>query len=223
MDGDAISVKRPDGQYTIFLKSFQQRVRHRFSVAHELAHILLIPILGSKAVHRRRFSKSQDPFGDQVEYLCNEMAAAILMPSYYVEKILNSRGHSAQCVPEIAGSFDTSFEASSRRFINLAKGRRALIVWSRKWDGVLNYPKKTISNQLLGQCTIEFDERNLSHDVRQIEGQANQFTSSKETIVLAKGRGRRGMRRVIQNTSVETFTRMYQRESECWSFIRLDQ
>ena len=223
MDGDAMTVHRPDDQYTLFLNSTRPRVRHRFSVAHELAHILLAPILGGQTIHRRRFSKDQDPFGDQVEYLCNEMASAILMPSGQVEQMLDSHRQSAQCVPEIARSFDTSFEAASRRFIHLAKGRRALVVWSRKWNGALNYPKNTISNRLLGQCTIRFDERTLSYDLRQIESRANQFTSSRETIVLMKGRGRRGMRQVMQNTSIETFTRSYRSQSECWSFIGLDQ
>ena len=223
MDGDAMTVNRPDGRYTLFLNSTQPRIRHRFSVAHEIAHILLTPILGRQTVHRRRFSKDQDPFGDQVEYLCNEMASVILMPSGQVEPILDSHHQSARCVPEIARHFDTSFEAASRRFIQLVQGRQALVVWNRKWNGDLNYPRNTISNRLLGQCTIRLDEKNLSREVRRSEGRANQFTSSRETIVLMKGRGRRGMRQVMQNTSVETFTRSYRSQSECWSFISLDQ
>ena len=220
MDGDAMTVNRPDGKYTLFLNSTQPRIRHRFSVAHELAHILLTPILGRQTIHRRRFSKDQDPFGDQVEYLCNEMASTLLMPSGQVGPMLDSYEHSAICVPDIARHFDTSFEAASRRFIHIAKGRRALVVWNRKWNGALNYPKNTISNRLLGKCIVRFNEGNLSHDVRQIESRANQFASSKETIVLMKGTGRRVTRQIMQNTSVETFTRSYRSQSECWSFHR---
>ena len=128
MEGDAMTLRRPDGAYTLFLNSTQPRIRHRFSVAHELAHLILSPILGTRAVHRRRFSRGQDPFGDQVEYLCDDMAAAILMPASRLEPLLVSGRYSAQCVPKISETFDTSFEAASRRFVQLNRSPCGLVI-----------------------------------------------------------------------------------------------
>ena len=128
---DAMTIERPDQGFTLFLKSSQPKVRHRFSVAHELAHLLLTPVLGKRVVHRRRFAKHQDPFGDQVEYLCNDMAAAILMPASHVSPLMSDNGYTARCVPEIARAFDTSFEAASRRFIALNERCCGLIVWAQ--------------------------------------------------------------------------------------------
>ena len=146
MESDAMTVKRPDGGYTLFLNSSQPRLRHRFSVAHEVAHLLLTPILGDRSVHRRRFSKNQDPFGDQVEYLCNDMAAAILMPAGRAEQLMSSKEWSAQCVPEIAASFDTSFEAASRRFVELNKMPCGLVIWRNTSSHGIRYLRNTIWN-----------------------------------------------------------------------------
>ena len=80
MEGDALTIKRPDGRYTMFLNGSHYRARHRFSAAHEMAHILLSSMLSSLPIHRHRFSPDQDPDGKRVEALCDSMASSILMP-----------------------------------------------------------------------------------------------------------------------------------------------
>ncbi len=222
MDGDAITIGRPDGGYTLFLNSTQPRIRHRFSVAHELAHLILSPILGARTIHRRRFSKGQDPFGDQVEYLCNEMASAILMPSSRIESLLVSRGYSARCVPEIAKSFDTSFEAASRRFVQLNSQPCGLVIWRPAGSGGVTYPRNTIWNKPLGFCTIRFDERQMSEALMSLGRDAIDFVSSSESVTVIRGRGVRSTRRNANNVAVESFSRRNRRRiSENWSFVRL--
>ena len=221
MDGDAITVRRPDGGYTLFLNSTQPRIRHRFSVAHELAHLILSPILGARTIHRRRFSKGQDPFGDQVEYLCNEMASAILMPSSRIESLLVSRGHSARCVPEITKSFDTSFEAASRRFVELNSLPCGLVIWLPSESGGITYLRNTIWNKALGFCTIRFDERHMSEALLSFGRNAINFVSSSESVTVIRGRGVRSTRRNANNVAVESFARSNRRISENWSFVIL--
>ena len=217
-----MTVNRPDGRYTLFLNSTQPRVRHRFTVAHELAHMLLTPILGRKTVHIRRFSKHQDPFGDQIEYLCDDMASAMLMPSGRISQILDSHHQSARCVPKIAKSFDTSFEAASRRFVRLNRGRCGVIVWHRTISGAIGYLRSTIWNKSLGYCTIRLGEPDLSTSLQSLGGTRDGFISSKETIALIRGRGIRSTRQTIRHVTVESFARTSRGNPQCWSFIRLD-
>ena len=221
MDGDAMTVKRPDGGYTLFLNSTQPRIRHRFSVAHEIAHLILVPILGTRTIHRRRFSKGQDPFGDQVEYLCNDMASAILMPSSRMEPLLASRGHSARCVPEVAESFDTSFEAASRRFVQLNSLPCGLVIWRPTEFGGITYLRNTIWNKSLGFCTIRFDERHLSESLQYFGQNSTECVSSREAITVIRGRGSRSTRRNANNVAVESFARRTRASTEYWSFVRL--
>ena len=114
MEGDALVVERTTGQYTMFLNSGHVKSRHRFSTAHEVAHLLASPIIGGRAVHRRRFSPNQDDEGRQIEILCNDMASAILMPRKRVEALLDQTGPTAQCIPNWIKDFDVSFEAAAR-------------------------------------------------------------------------------------------------------------
>ena len=222
MDSDAMTVKRPDGRFTLFLNSSQPRIRHRFSVAHELAHLLLTPILGERTVHRRRFSKNQDPFGDQIEYLCNDMASAILMPSSHVQEILNDNQQSARCVPRIARSLDTSFEAAARRFVRLSQGRCGLVVWTKSASGAIRYSRPTIWNKSLGYCTLQLDARQLSTALRGFDKHALRFISSKEEIILTRGRGVRSTTQMVHHVPVESFVRIDRGQFQCWSFINLD-
>ena len=215
---DAMTIERPDQGFTLFLKSSQPKVRHRFSVAHELAHLLLTPVLGKRVVHRRRFAKHQDPFGDQVEYLCNDMAAAILMPASHVSPLMSDNGYTARCVPEIARAFDTSFEAASRRFIALNERCCGLIVW-RKDSRKISYQQSTIWNQQLGYCHLELDQRCLSYAFAKIETSSSTYLSSEESVIVTRGRNRRITRRVVENVPVESFRRPYRHAHSYWSFV----
>lgn len=220
---DAISVERADGGYSLLLNSTDPRVRQRFSAAHEVSHWILTPILGQKVVHIRRFSKKQDPFGDRIEYLCNDMASAILMPTVHVKKILEISLQSARCVPEIARSFDVSFEAAARRFVHLSQGRCALIVWKKSPDGSIRYSRRTISNERLANCLLQVNGQRLSPALRRSTGRNVELIASVEDIVMLGGRGSRGSREVVCDVPVETFVRYERGAPVCWSFVRFDQ
>ena len=150
IDADALLVERRDGQFTLFLNKEQPKVRHRFSVAHELAHLLLTPSIGHRAVHRRRFTHDQDPEGKRIEALCNAMASSILMPSQRVRELINPGKLTAACVPVIAKEFDVSFEAAGRRFVNVATEPWAIIFWQPDGNSRANILKPPVCNETLG-------------------------------------------------------------------------
>ncbi|MCH8327708.1 MAG: ImmA/IrrE family metallo-endopeptidase, partial [Candidatus Marinimicrobia bacterium] len=134
MDEDAMLVKRPDG-ISLLLNREHPKVRHRFSMAHELAHLLLEPVIGDRAIHRRRFVPHQDPDGQKIEEICNRMASAMLMPKNGIEQILQRRGYTAKCVPEIARSFQVSFEAAGRRYLSVVPKPSAMLFFRRNRNG----------------------------------------------------------------------------------------
>ena len=222
-DSAAVSVVCADGGLTLFLNSSHPRVRLRFSVAHELAHWILAPIVGERTVHIRRFSKNQDPFGDQIEFLCDEMASAILMPALCVKKTLEASHLSSRCVPKIAYSFDTSFEAAARRFVKLSPERCALVVWNKSSDGSIRYSRRTIWNDRLGRCLIQLDGKRLSPELGRLAGFVDAPIETEETIVMMGRPGHRGLREVVHQLPVETFLRNDRGAPVYWSFIRFDR
>lgn len=129
MDIDAFSVQRQDERFTVFLNDSQGRMRHRFSLAHEIAHILLWPMVGEHLSHRNAFAPDQDYRSMRLESLCNEMASSILMPEPAVLSITGDPCVSARSVPIIAQRFDVSFEAAARRFLKLTPIPCAMLMW----------------------------------------------------------------------------------------------
>ena len=103
LNGDAFVVERTSGHYSIFLNKAHSRTRHSFSIAHELAHLLMLPTVSPnlhvpRSIAARRQGSTQDRANRKVENLCNEMASAILMPRKRIEPLL-ATPPTANCIP----------------------------------------------------------------------------------------------------------------------------
>ena len=109
---ETLTIPRPDTRFTVFLKRDKPRLRHRFSLAHEVAHLLSIPLLGNRTTHRRSFDPI-DPEGKRVEHLCDRMAASLLMPRERVLELISENNWSAKYIPTMTSNFDVSFEGGS--------------------------------------------------------------------------------------------------------------
>ncbi len=201
MEGDALVVERTPGQYTMFLNSSQVKSRHRFSTAHEVAHLLVSPIISHKALHRRRFSPNQDDAGRRIETLCNDMASAILMPRKRVEAVLDQARPTAQCIPNLIKDFDVSFEAAARRYVNIVSLPCSLVKWSTQ-TGARN-EERPISNFALGGGLLKFQQTapSPSKDSRDI----GNMTVSKEYMIVYPGPYSRLAPIHIKEATVETF------------------
>lgn len=129
MDASGLAVDRGDGGFTVFLNGQHSRKRRRFTFAHELAHIMLRPVLGARLVHHRVFAFEQDPEGAKIEDLCDMMASTMLIPANSARPILEECRWSAAGVQRLASKFDVSYEAAARRFLVLHPEQRALLIW----------------------------------------------------------------------------------------------
>ena len=217
MEGDALVIERTAGQYTMFLNRGHVKSRHRFSTAHEVAHLLASPIIGHRSVHRRRFSSDQDDEGRRLEILCNDMASAILMPRKRVEAVLDQTGQTARCVPSLIENFGVSFEAAARRYVNVVSSPCVLVKWTTKARA--RKEERPISNFPLRGGFLKFQETTsstLSHaeDLRNVG-------VSKEHVVIYPGRYSRLTPIHVEDTLVETLCHGRGQYRRMYSFVYL--
>ncbi len=99
--------------------------RQRFTLAHELGHVILFRIAqsGLKLNFRRDKSRGGNSFDHQdpaEEALCNEFAAALLMPRDEVRDKVARQRITPNLVLNIANTFAVSMHASARRLVSLS-------------------------------------------------------------------------------------------------------
>ena len=208
MDGDALVVERQSGHFTMFLNSGQAQSRHRFSTAHEVSHLLLAPLVAHGAVHRRRFS-TQDDEGRRIEFLCNDMASAILMPRGRVLAVLAQTGPTARSVPRIVEGFGVSFEAAARRYVDVSSLPCVLVKWI--FQAGARKEERPVSNFWLGGAWLKF--------TRPTSPSPNNVTVSKENLVIYPGRRSRSAPVYVEEATTETLRHGHGRYQRMFSFV----
>jgi len=90
-DADAVVISRPGTKPTIVLDSRKPQVRQRFTLAHELGHILIPWHLGTVACHTDWTVQVNDSAHAASEAEANRFASELLMPrSWLVERVRDS-------------------------------------------------------------------------------------------------------------------------------------
>lgn len=125
-DVSGVLVRR-NGEVFIGVAKFHSRVRQRFTVAHELGHMLLhegeqLHVDKSFSVNWRKDRQSETHAKDIVEIEANAFAAALLMPKSLLEEAAGSTYFDLEDQVEIerlARLFDVSMPAMSFRLLNL--------------------------------------------------------------------------------------------------------
>lgn len=125
LDAFLIPTKNEDA-YIAVVNSRHSRTRRRFSLAHEIGHVLLAE-QETEAQFRR---PSCDATARPVERACNQLAAEMLMPAKPFRR--NAEAHDWRIEGGVALSqlFDTSLESTFRRYVELANGAIVLIKWA---------------------------------------------------------------------------------------------
>lgn len=100
------------GSWRVRLKSTEALVRQRFTVAHELKHIIDAPDAS------RMYSAIRDRIDGerQVEAICDYFAACLLMPKRWVKRLW---GEGNRELVQLAEAFDVSPVAMKRRLEHL--------------------------------------------------------------------------------------------------------
>ena len=208
VEGNSVCVERADGHFTVFLNSEHHKRRHRFSVAHEIAHVLLRPILGTQTVHRRRFVPGQDVAGRRIEELCDQMASRILMPEHQVSELMVPHRRSAANVPVIAQSCGVPFEAAARRFIDIQPGPCAMMIWKRGRLRQIFNVERQVSNGALGDWQLSFQPSMTGESLYSERAfLTDEMVVSMESILVYKGSGYQSSSGRLMEAKVESFGR----------------
>ncbi|MCH8910111.1 MAG: ImmA/IrrE family metallo-endopeptidase [Chloroflexi bacterium] len=118
---DAATSRIRDG-YAVYFNPSKPGVRQRFSLAHELAHILVQPDLtGADRLEK------EDPEERRLENLCDQVATSLLMPAKAVRTRLKISGRSPNSVINLAKHFNVSKQAMALRIVSLAPNPYAIV------------------------------------------------------------------------------------------------
>lgn len=102
-----------DGKLQVFINQNEPDVRQRFSLLHELKHVLDFD--DADRLHARLGSGQQQRQAQQIEWICNEFAAHVLMPTALVKRAW----YQTQDVTLAASLFHVSSEAMATRLERL--------------------------------------------------------------------------------------------------------
>lgn len=106
---------------TIYLRTGLADRRRRFTIAHELGHRLLLHPRAPAERYRRRLA------GDAEERLCDDIAAAILLPRLWVAANFGRASHTLSTIRRLAAQTDTSMSASLVRLCEVAHWQESLL------------------------------------------------------------------------------------------------
>lgn len=110
MDGFSGATTFAHGRYLVLVSKNDGHARRRFTLAHELKHVL--DWTAASVIHRTLGYGDQARQGQQIEAICNHFAACLLMPRAWVIREWTA---GLQDVTALAGSFNVSEEAMDKR------------------------------------------------------------------------------------------------------------
>jgi Zn-dependent peptidase ImmA (M78 family) len=119
------SVRRDGSSTIVVLRKDRSRQRQRFTLAHELAHLMLAQGDALETSFRMPSERSTT-----LEGLCDDIAASLLMPSTWVKAHVSGRPFSLATVRRLASSCDVSLAASLVRLNEIAGWRGVLLRWA---------------------------------------------------------------------------------------------
>lgn len=115
-----------DSRVLIELRADRPALRQRFTLAHELAHVLIAGPVAGELVRRR----SRDLQPDREERLCDWIAAAVLMPRLWIRNQV-AEWLDLDAVRHISGTAQVSMAAAAVRVGEVTTRDCALIRWHR--------------------------------------------------------------------------------------------
>jgi len=117
IDGVSLHIKVKGWQPTIILNDNRPATRKRFTLAHEIGHILIPWHIGT-IVDEIDIEGTGDFLYWQLEGEANRFAAELLMPSAWLNKIMERHENPCEILSMMRQAADVSFEAALRRLLS---------------------------------------------------------------------------------------------------------
>jgi Zn-dependent peptidase ImmA (M78 family) len=155
------TITKPSGKHIITVNSLEIEQRQRFTICHEIAHIILNLPSSHEEVPSWAYVKR-----DPNEVACDTFAAELLMPYKQWQLALPKEEPSLQLIQHMAEVFGTSYPAAASRFASLSDIPCAYITME---NGSVRYAVRSTSLRRAGawigtKSTIP--EGSLSHRLR---------------------------------------------------------
>ena len=121
-------MERLGGSTRIVIRSSLAQQRRRFTIAHELCHVLLADPNSDLMAARHIIGH------DQEERFCEDFAAALLLPWAWVKAIAYNRPQSLHTLRVVAGRSNASLASVCVRLNKVAGWQRTLLHWKHHND-----------------------------------------------------------------------------------------
>ena len=122
LDGQLLELE--SGGFEVVLSKSAPATRKRFTLAHEIAHLLLFP--REAADHHRR----------ETEELCNLVASELLIPTHFLAKLFPAgQAITIESLLKVPGLFRCSLEAAGWKILNSGLVSGALMIWKIESSG----------------------------------------------------------------------------------------
>jgi Zn-dependent peptidase ImmA (M78 family) len=129
----AMLLRRNDG-YVIKVNSNHHSSRQRFSLAHEIGHILFDELSQNNSVKQMEY-RTFNPQASSIasskdkEHLCDVAASELLMPRDVFIKYINDLGPSIESIEKLSKKFNVSLQSSAIRVAELSVKPCMVILW----------------------------------------------------------------------------------------------
>lgn len=171
-DGESgFTVTRSNGQHIITVNSLEIEQRQRFTVCHEIAHI----ILGLPSQHNE-FPSWSYAKRDINEVMCDTFAAELLMPYKMFKDKIPKDEPSIEVIEYLAAEFKTSFPTTASRYATLIDIPCAFVTMERGYVryAALSTPLRKVRAKITPKSVIP--EGSLAHRLRS-EGKSHVETN----------------------------------------------
>ena len=163
---DAMLVPLSEG-YSVVIDEQASWSRRNFSLAHELAHIMVLETQsfaeGLPKAQRFRSSAPATETWKAEERLCDAIAAELLMPERMFMAEVGKFGRSLEHLPQLANSFATSLTATAIRYWELLPEPCQLIRWRASWKkGEVIRPTWQMRNKTAGLSVYPITPSSIS-------------------------------------------------------------
>lgn len=136
------TITKPNGQHIITVNSLEAEERQRFTICHEIAHIVLDLESSHEEVPSWSYAKRHPN-----EIACDTFAAELLMPYQQWLSAVPKGEPSLELIQYMADLFGTSFPAAASRFASLSDAPCAFVTMER---GAVRYAARSTSLRQAG-------------------------------------------------------------------------
>ena len=166
------TITKPNGKHIITVNSLETVERQRFTICHEIAHILLNLPSSHEEVPSWSYVKRHPN-----EIACDTFAAELLMPCQQWSSIVPKEEPSRELIQYMADVFGTSFPASASRFVSLSNIPCAFVTMEH---GIVRYAARSTTLRQAGAWISPKSAIPVGSVARRLRSSGNSSTETDE-------------------------------------------